>query len=102
MSLHVKWQTNPENIVYYDGKLYVICNGYGKLSLMDVIDESTFTKDGDDITVCNNPQKMIADSKGNIFIQGYDANYAGTVYSYNGTKKDRYGNRRKYVDGYQG
>ncbi len=78
---------NPENIVYYDGKLYVICNGYGKLSLMDVIDESTFTKDGDDITVCNNPQKMIADSKGNIFIQGYDANYAGTVYSYNRTKK---------------
>src|SRR5574344_2130247 len=37
---------NPENIVYYDGKLYVICNGYGKLSLMDVIDESTFTEIG--------------------------------------------------------
>lgn len=78
---------NPENIVYSEGKFYVICNGYGSLSLMDVIDESTFKKDGDDITVCNNPQKMIADDSGNIFIEGYDASYKGLVYSYNKTKK---------------
>lgn len=82
-----KVANNPENIVYSAGKLYVICNGYGKLSLMCVIDEATFTKAAADITVCNNPQKMISDDNGNIFIEGYDANYAGAVYSYDKATK---------------
>ncbi len=77
---------NPENIVLSDGKFYVICNGYGSLSLMDIIDEAKFTKD-EEVTVCNNPQKMIADASGNLFIEGYDASYNGVVYSYDKTKK---------------
>ncbi|HRN15692.1 MAG TPA: hypothetical protein PLF38_01375 [Xylanibacter oryzae] len=82
-----KVANNPENIVSSAGKLYVICNGYGKLNLMCVIDEATFTKATDDITVCNNPQKMISDASGNIFIEGYDANYTGAIYSYDKANK---------------
>lgn len=82
---YVNVNSNPEQIVIKDGKLYVANSGWGKGSTVSVINISDFKKEND-INVILNPNLML-EANDEIYVISW-GNYADIPYSFQRIKTD--------------
>ncbi|WP_314950618.1 YncE family protein [Tannerella forsythia] len=74
---YVEVGKNPEGIAKDNGYLYVVNSGWGQDSTMTVIDKKAFAV-SKTVIVAKNPQRVL-ESEGQIFVQGYGADYSYPV-----------------------
>jgi len=75
----IKVDANPEQIIVSDGYIYCVSSGWGAGNTMTKINETRFTV-ADVFAIESNPQKILADGRGNIYYTHFDSLYNQQLY----------------------